>query len=507
MYRKLFKNCGTISAGLIVSRASGLVKIMIVAAIFGTNDSMDAFLLAIALPIAAMTVFGDGIYVATVKLMSRHKSENSEFSQGWREVSSLFNFSVLAMAVLAALYWIFSPQIVRLVAPSFSEEKFVQTWTLARCVAPIIVLGAAQSVLRGVLHANDRFALPSIKILLSNIPTLIAVITLTGKFGIASFAVGTVIGEFLVCLAWYIVASRVGARYSFSWAGGSRGIRESVRLGMPVIVGVGMLQIITITDRAFAAALPGGSISALGYAMLLLAVPLSHVRTIVDAGFPSIAAIMHKRTAGHDQELRRAVRSWVKLLVVVTVPAAMMLLLWREPVVRLLLERGKFGAASVSATASALLFYAIALVPTVGRYFLTRLSQAFGDSLTPLPSNIAFAVSNIALNFLLVPVLGHPAIALSLALSTTLGVCILYMQLRRRIPVLANCGIETETLKVLTAGTMMAVAFLVSRMLLDSVIGAGCIAVAVYPLALVAVRIVSIRRVLQLRTLLQAPSG
>ena len=159
MYRKLFKNCGTISAGLIVSRASGLLKIMIVAAIFGTNDSMDAFLLAIALPIAAMTVFGDGIYVATVKLMSRHKGENSEFSEGWREVSSLFNFSVLAMTVLATLYWIFSPQIVRLVAPSFSEEKFVQTWTLARCVAPIIVLGTAQSVLRGVLHAPTT-ALP-----------------------------------------------------------------------------------------------------------------------------------------------------------------------------------------------------------------------------------------------------------------------------------------------------------------------------------------------------------
>jgi putative peptidoglycan lipid II flippase len=507
MYRKLFKNCGTISAGLIVSRVSGLLKIMIVAAIFGTADSMDAFLLAIALPVAAVTVFGDGIYVATVKLMSRHKGGNSEMAGGWREVSALGNFSVLAMMILASLYWIFAPQIMRLIAPGFSEDKFTQAWTLARCVAPIIVLGAVQNVLRGILHANDRFAMPSLKILLSNIPTLIAVMTLTGEFGIASFAVGTVLGEFLVCLAWYIAASRVGARYSFSWAGGSRGIRESVRLGIPIIVGVGTLQIITITDRAFAAGLPAGSISALGYAMLLLAVPLSLVRTVVDVGFPAITAIVHKRAAGRNDELKRAVRACVKLLVAVAAPAAMMMLLWRKPVITLLLARGKFDAAAVEATASALLFYSIALVPTVVRHFLTRLSQSFGDSLAPLPSNLAFAASNIALNFLLVPMLGHSAIALSLALSATAGVCMLYLQLRRKIPVLAECGIETETLKALTAAAMMAVAFVVSRMLLDSVIGAGCIAVAAYPPALVAVRIVSIRRVLQLRTLLHAPSG
>jgi len=507
MYRKLFKNCSTISAGLMVSRLSGMMKIAVVAAIFGTDDSMDAFLVAMAIPAALLTVFGEGVYVATVKLVSRHKGEGGDPSEDWREVSSLFNFSVAGMTAFAASYWLCAPLIVRLVAPGFDEGKFVQAATLARCVAPVIVLVTIQHVLNAILHANDHFALPAVKVLLSNIFVVASIAVLHRHLGIVSYALGSVAGELFVCTGSLIMAKRLGARYSFSWAAYSRGVRESVRLGVPVIACVGVLQITNITDRAFASGLPPGSIAALGYAMLLLTVPLSLVRTVVDVGFPSITAIVHRPGKERQRQLAGAIRACVKVLVVAAVPAAVLLLLWRKPVISILLERGKFGSASASTTAVALMFYSFALVPIVSRYFLTRLSQSFGDSLTPLPSNIACTVSNIAFNILLVPILGHAAIALSLALSGTIGAGVLYVQLRRKITALRNCGIEILALKVLGAGALMVGGYVAAERISDSFVGAGCAGAGVYAVALLLARVVDIRRLLQWRILPTAPSA
>ena len=490
-----------------ISRLSGMMKIAVVAAFFGTGDSMDAFLVAMAVPVVALTVFGEGVYVATVKLISRHKGEGGDTSDLWREVSSLFNFSVASMIVLAVLYWLCAPLIVRLVAPGFTEEKFIHTATLARYVAPVIVLVTAQHVINAVLHANGHFALPAVKVLLSNIFVVLSILTLHRHLGIVSYAVGSVAGELFVCLSSSIMAKRLGARYSFSWAAHSRGIRESIRLGVPVIACMGVLQITVITDRAFASGLPGGSIAALGYGMLLLTVPLSLVRTIVDVGFPAIAAIVH--TPGEEQrrQLARAIRACVKMLAVAAVPATVILLLWRKPAIAILLQRGNFGSASASATATALMFYSIALVPMVSRYFLTRLSQSFGDSLTPLPSNIACAVSNISLNILLVPLLGHAAIALSLALSATVGVGFLYIQLRRNMPALRGCGIESLAVRVLAAGALMAGGYLAAERISGSFVMAGCAAAILYGAGLALVRVVDIRRVVPWRILPTVPSA
>jgi putative peptidoglycan lipid II flippase len=518
MYRTLFKNCSALSAGLTVGRLSGLVKVAVAAAIFGTSDSMDSFLVAMALPTVVLTICVDAVYVATVKLVSRHKSEGRNSSDNWREVSSLFNFTVLTLTAFAVFYSLCSPHIVRLVAPGFSHQKLIHTAVLARCVAPVMVLVPAQHVFIAILHVSNRFAIAAFKFFLPNLFVILAILTLSGHFGIASYAVGSVAGELVVCFGCYLLAKRAGVRYSFSWGAGSRGIRESVRLGASVMACVGALQVMIITDRAFASGLPNGSVSALGYAMLLLAFPISLVRTVVDAAFPSIAGIFHKRLEGtgggvhlakveRDRQLAGAVRSCFKLLAMIAMPVAIMLLLWRKPLISLVLERGKFDAASAASTAVALFFYCFALVPMVMRHFLTRLSQSFGDSLTPLPSNITCTASNIGFNFLLVPFLGHAAIALSLALGTVMGVSVLYLQLRRRIAVLRTSGIEMVALKVIAAAGVMVTAYVAARCASGSVLAAGIAAMTAYGTALLVLGVVGVRHIMQWQAALRTSSA
>jgi len=503
MYRKLFRNCSTLSAGLVIGRLSGMLKVAVTAAIFGTSDAMDAYLVAMTVPAALLVVFGDAVYVATVKLVSRHKHDAAP--GGWHEVSSLFNFSTAAMLALGALYWWFAPVIVRLIAPGFSPAKYACAVTLARCVAPVIILIPVQNVLIAFLNVHDHFAVPALKFFLPNVLAVASIVLFSKHLGIASYALGSVAGEAVVCVLCYVLAKSKGACYFFTWAGGSRGMRESLSLGVPILLCIGVLQVNNLTDRMFASGLPEGSISALGYAMLLLTFPLSIVRTVVDAGFPSITAIVHRPSENDGGQLVRAVRACVKLLAIVAVPSAVMLLLWRTPVIAILLQRGRFDAASAAATGAALFFYAFALVPMAARHFLMRLSQSFGDSLTPLPSNIVCACANIAFNFLLVPMLGHVGIALSLTLATTLGAGILYAQLRRRIPALHSCGIETEAIRVLGAAGIMVAAYATVHRLTGWFIPAGFGAGAAYAGALVLCGAVPLGRIRQWHAAFRAP--
>ena len=493
VYRKLFRNCSTLSIGLILSRFSALIKLAIIASIFGTGDSMDAFLVAMAIPTAVLTVFGEGLYVSTVKLVSRHKGERVRTIDGWREVSSLFNFAVGSMVIVSVLYWALAPLLLRVVAPGFDHERLALASTLAQCVAPIMILVAVQYILHAILHVNGRFFIPALQFFLSSIVTIIVVLVLEPSLGVGSYALGSVAGELFCCLVCLIAVERLGVQYVFLWHHRSRGVRESLKLGVPTMASAGVLQVMGVTDRVFASGLAAGSVSALGYGLQLLTIPLALVRTVVDVSFPAVSVLFHGQASDRVEKLAKAVAACFKVLMVIGVPAGILLLLWREPLIAILLKRGKFDASSAAATAIVIFFYSFALVPLVVRYFLTRLSQSFGDSVLPLWSSILCTVASILANLALVPVMGNAAIALSLSLATTLSVVVLYLQFRRRIAVLRHSGIEAVVGKTILAGCLMAGAHVAAERVFDSVIIGGIFGAAAYGAALVALGVVPLQ--------------
>jgi putative peptidoglycan lipid II flippase len=76
----------------------------------------------------------------------------------------------------------------------------------------------------------------------------------------------------------------------------------------------------------------------------------------------------------------------VKWVIALAIPAALGLLLLRGPVIRVLFEHGKFGAAAGSLTGKVLVAYAIALPAAVTTEVLARGLIALRDTRTPLLS-------------------------------------------------------------------------------------------------------------------------
>ena len=89
----------------------------------------------------------------------------------------------------------------------------------------------------------------------------------------------------------------------------------------------------------------------------------------------------------------------------------------REPVVRLLFQRGAFDAAATDLTAGALFYFSAGLWFLAANTLLTRAYYALEDLKTPVAAGLAAIGSNLLFSFIFLPVLGHQGLALANSLA------------------------------------------------------------------------------------------
>jgi putative peptidoglycan lipid II flippase len=141
-----------------------------------------------------------------------------------------------------------------------------------------------------------------------------------------------------------------------------------------------------------------------------------------------------------------------------TVPATVGLFLLREPIIRLLLERGRFGLESTGAVAWALQFYALGLFAYATVEIVTRAFYALHDTLTPVLVALASMVLNIVLCLLLVGPLTHGGLALANSLATTVEMVWLLLILRGRMKGMGGRELVISLGKISAAAALMGVA-------------------------------------------------
>jgi putative peptidoglycan lipid II flippase len=138
------------------------------------------------------------------------------------------------------------------------------------------------------------------------------------------------------------------------------------------------------------------------------------------------------------------------------IPAAVGLLVWRVPLIRLLLERGEFTSDSTALTASALAFYSLGLIGHSAVEILARAFYALRDTRTPVVVGVAAMAGNILLSLLLRGPLSHAGLALANTVATTVEMVVLLWLLARRLRGLEWRGVLGSSAKAAVAALAMA---------------------------------------------------
>lgn len=427
---QLFKAAGIISAASILSKVLGFFRETALAGVFGATKATDAYLVATIIPWMLFSVISAGLSTTLIPVFTQRVHDAGE-DAGQHFINTLVNFVLVFCLVMSVIGVFFAPQIIRVVAPGFSGETAELTIQLTRLLLPMMIFFGLTAVITGYLQAKERFTWPALVGIPFNLIMILAIILAGKYFGIVGVAVGSVLATASQLLIMIPGLKKVKYRYQMKIDLKDPGFRRVGKLIVPILLATGAGQLGLIVDRMLASGLAEGSISALNFGTRLTQLPLGiFVVAVTTVLYPTFS----KLAADHEiGGLRRILVGGVRASIFMTLPMAVGLIVLREPIVRILFERGAFDAQATEMTAYAVFFFSLGLLPMALRDVISRVYFALQDTVTPMMLGIGAVVINIILNLILVKPLAHGGLALATSLASLFAVIVLFAVLRKRL--------------------------------------------------------------------------
>jgi putative peptidoglycan lipid II flippase len=415
---RLARAAGIVASLTIVSKLLGFLRETSLAAVFGATADVDAFLVAQTIPSFLFSIVSYSLTTTFVPMYSQAR-ENKGSEAAFRFASTVM-WAVLAVGVLfVAIGEVLAGPLARVVAPGFSGDIARLTTYLSRIIFPMMVFQLLSGIMTGILQVAGEFAVSSAVGLVQNVVLILSILIFGPRSGIVSVAVGLLIGTVLATLAKIPAILRTGFRWGFVFDLRDRSLQRMLVLMLPAVIGAGAGQINTLIDRILASGLPEGRIAALNYANRLMALAPGIIGTsIVTVVYPTLAEVAARK---EWRKFGDGLASSLGLMHLLLAPCAVGVLVLREPIVRVVLERGAFDAAATQETAWALLFLSLGIAITSMRLLVNRAFFALQDTKTPMILGLVTIGANIVLNLLLVGPLEQGGLALATTAAAAVG--------------------------------------------------------------------------------------
>ena len=425
-------NTLVVAAAFGLAAAAGLLRNIIIGRQFGIGADLDAYYAAFKLPDLIFSIVAGGALATAFIPVFANFLATDDRAGAWRLASAVTNLVVVAVTGLAVVAGLLAPWIVRtLIAPGFTPAAQAETAAVMRILLLSTIVFGVSAVQGSALHGFKHFLLPALAPVVYPLGIVAGAVWLSPIWGTRGLVVGAVVGA---CLH---LAIKIPAllRYGFRWQPvldlGGPAVRRVLWLLGPRLLDLGVFHATLIMMTNLASRLGPGSVSALEWGWDAMQLPETIIGTAFGlVAFPTLAELAAQ---GDLVGLRRTLHQTLRVVVALTVPAAVGLILLGRPLLQLLYQRGAFDAHSTEAVYVALRFYALGLV---GHSCLELVARAFfarQDTVTPLLLATASAVVNILLGLLLMRPLGFGGLALSNSIAVTAEVIALYVVLRRRL--------------------------------------------------------------------------
>ena len=415
----------------------GLVRDRTFAHTFGASGELDAYNAAFVLPELALDVLVAGALVAPfIPIFTGLKTHPRATATGARAEDELetaiaapvpeadvaadrdfgrtvLTWAVIVMAVTSAILFVFAPQSVELIAPGFQGDQRQLYIDLFRvmCVTPLIF--AASIVLGEILVAEHRMVAYGTAPLLYNAGIVLGVLLLADRYGIFAAAIGAIIGA-LGHLAIRLVGIwRTPFRPKPRLNLRTRGLGEFGRLMVPKMISHPIEPLTFLFFTALASSLEPGSVSSVSFARNFMSVPVSVIgAAFAIAAFPLLSATF---AAGDRRAFGRAFGRNLATITVLTIVAAVGMVVVGGLAIRVLLGGGAFDEADIARTAGVLAVFALAIPLESMTHLLSRAVYATHNTLLPSIASVTGFVVTVVVAEALVGRIGILAIPASFA--------------------------------------------------------------------------------------------
>jgi len=447
----------TVGGITLVSRVTGFLRDILLAAVLGAGPVADAFFVALRLPNHFRAIFAEGAFnAAFVPAYARIRGESGDHAVRLF-ADRIFMLLFAIQLVLLAIALLFTDWVIDLLAPGFSKDpgRFTLAVELTRITFPYLLLISLVTLYGGILNALDRFAAAAAAPILLNLSMMMA-LALAAFFPTAGHAAawGILLAGILEFVLVAGAAARQGVMPRFCWPRFDTDVRSFLKRFGPATIGSAETQIALFADTIIASLLVTGALSALYYADRINQLPIGVIG--IAAGTVLLPEMARRITAGDDIGARHAQNRAIELTLLLSVPCLVAFLLVPEQIMRALFTRGAFTAADAHAAAVTLMAYAVGLLPFVLMRSASVTFLARGDTITPVKALFVAVAVNVALKILLMDHYAQAGLAFATSVGAWVNLTLLVWFASRRNLIAIDQRLRRSTVKFTIAGVALA---------------------------------------------------
>ncbi len=471
--KKLVSASALMASGTLISRALGLIRVMLIAFILGNGTRQaDMLQLATMVPNSLYILFAGGaLNTVLVPQIVRHMKSDDDGGEAY--TNRILTAFMLIVGAVAVVVTIAAPLVMSIYSSSAWREpalanQYASMVALAYLTLPQIFFYGAFFLLGQILNARDKFG-PMMWAPIANNVISVLVLSIylwvwgTGNDTSAAFTtqqvlvlgIGSTLGIAVQTAVLIPFVRKVGfkLRPRFDLKGTGLGKTFSLTKWTMGFVAVNQLALMVINRLATSATATGAGAGANVYANAHLIWILPHSLITVSLATAMLPNASRLAAAGKMDGVAEEALKTIRLALILIVPAAVGFFAMAPTIASLLFGHGE-GSDDAQLVAWALTAFAVGLIPFTVQFVCLRTYYALEDTRTPFLLQLFIAGANAVFAVLFVGIVNDvnlvaAALALAYSVAYLMGVFGSWQMLKRRLPALEGRVIGLHLVRLL----------------------------------------------------------
>lgn len=391
--RWLEKKQNTIlSAGIIIATANlfslfaGVLRDRILLGQFygpGVAGEMyTAFQLAFQIPdtMYQLIVLG-ALSAAFIPIFTETRKKKSK-EDAYTLTSIVMTILLLAFIASGALVFFFSDPITTIrTGAEFTDLQIKVASDLTKIMILAQILFAISNFYTGILQSYQRFIMPAISPLFYNLGIILGAYLFHEQFGIYSAGIGVLIGAFLHMIVQFPLVYKLGFRYKFSLNYKFPGVRKLFSLMPARVLTYSLTEVQNLALGFFATSIGSISFMIIKLGLRLMTMPIRLFG--VSIGQASLPFLSEESAATDKKKFQVLVIQSLNQISFFALPASILLLILRVPIVRLAYGARNLDWTSTLSIGRVVAILALSVAAQALVQLLIRAFHALKDTRTP----------------------------------------------------------------------------------------------------------------------------
>jgi putative peptidoglycan lipid II flippase len=437
---RIFSAAIVVAGGTLFVKVLAVVKELVVAWKFGTADELDAFLIALIIPSVFIAIVAGSFNSALIPTYIKVREQEGKIA-AQKLFCGATVWSIGLLLIVTVMLVATAPLYLSYMTGGFSAKKLDLTYQLLWLTSPMIILNGINVVWGAVLNAGERFALVALAPIATPAITILFLFAID-SFGVFNLGLGMVFGQLIEMVIIGLALRKQNISLIPRWYGFDDNLKEVAGQYAPMIAGAFLMCSTGLIDQSMAAMLPSGSVSSLSYGSRIISLPI----TIATTGLSTaVIPYFSKMVALDDWNgVRKSLKYYMGLIFAFSLPLTVAIILFSEPIVHALLQRGSFTAENTRTVADIQSCLAIQIPFYIASVFAVRINSAMRNNKIMMWGSAGNLIVNIGLNYIFMQWWGVAGIALSTSFVYIFSFAFLLFFALRNLKSIDNLGLTAE---------------------------------------------------------------